>query len=201
MDWIFSKLGEVRKGGLEAFFLLVSSFCFVDWFSIAIWKINMAEKFSKLTLIEITYLIIAYFCVFYFLKLSRFLITTLIVSRFTNRAKDKDYYRSKEDYYYLDDLLKDSMSENNEVKYKNYLRLKTLNETRNNLKTFVFVTVVMIIIDSAKSGTIIRTLSEYKVFSTVLILFGFGLLVWGLQSDSDDDTNTFIRNEEFKIEK
>ncbi|RPH33026.1 MAG: hypothetical protein EHM93_06860 [Bacteroidales bacterium] len=202
MDWFFNKLDEIRKGGLEVFFLFLSAFCFIDWFSIAVWEINIAEKFSKLTLIEITYPIIGYFCIFYILKLVRFLIMTLIRISFFYPKRDEDYYKSRKEYYYLDDLLEDSNRENNDVKYKNYLRFKSKNEVQNNLKTLVFVTVLMIITDCILSGTVMRILIGYRIFSASLVLFGIGLILFCFQTDNEDDnTNTYIRKEKFKIQE
>lgn len=150
---------------------------------------------------EIAYTIMLYFCAFYFLKLIRFLITNLIVIRFNQQKLDKEYFSSKKKYYYLDDLLKESIQENNNVKYQNYLRLHSQNETQNNLKTFAFITVIMIIVDCCFPETILRTLLNYRIVLSVTILFGLACMYFGLQLDKDDDTNTYIRREELEIQK
>lgn len=194
MEWIISKIGDLRKGGLEFFFLVISSFLYVDLFSVYFLKTKLIDKFSEFTLFEIVVVIISYLCTFYFLKLMRFLITTIIVSRITKYEKIKDYYDLKE-------LLEQSIRENNDIKYKNYLRLKSLQEVRNNIKTLIFVTLVIGIIDVFLAGTTIRLLIDYKILQGFLIICGIIFLIISFQEDEDESSTTWIRKEEFSIQK
>lgn len=194
MDELLNKLNELIKGRLEFFFLLISAFLFIDSFSIVLWNTNLIDKLSNFTLTEIIILVVSYLCVFYLLKLVRFLITVFLTSRLNKTKEDKDYYRLK-------DLLEESIIENNDVKYQNYLRIKVQNESRNNVKTMVFVTLIIGIFDACFSDSIIRFLCSFKIIVLILFLFMVISILYGLQEDEDEYSSTLIRRDKFKIEK